>query len=744
MKAVKLIVGILVIVPLLTIPTPVSAYSSEMHMMIANQIRDNLLKNWEETGEPMIQLVGPDWQEPVYVLIPLEYAEAIRDYPLYWRGGSVGPDNTVFPGLTDPSHNWLYSPFSQCQSQLELSADPSELAYALGCFAHGIGDNAVHQVVNYFTGQTFTFYPLSEAENGELKFSIRNMVKHMTVEGRIGDAAKNTWPEAFAPEKMEHLVALELYRRVYLENDDGSRGLWHWLAGQLVAEKNEALMAAQLEGFDPDDDLELTIEEIHESGKTVDLDRQVIDAYIDFLANGAEIDGYRVGGLAPHDYMLLLPEIVTDIRKFFALAEKNGSEKMNEIISEWQERGECSILCPILNLKRKLYVHLFDAEDGGGTSRFQQVVELKNQELDQIVIAYVGTVENISRLMVEKGISGMGLTDIEGGLSPLTDAIAQVTAFPYDILFPSWAVDVIDNVKALQSLLQGIQDMLMAEIKAQIIDRVKTFLDMYAEAMRQIKEEAIAMIEAQFAEFFEELRSKYDEAKLALIGIDLTNLKDLIDDYASSVLWMNSYNSVVGVLANPQVVFKPDASSFFSSPVTFDASFQLAYNQMSLCEDLREVFYPCGISAAEMLQPFYSTCQKLDEAIPPDPAIECHAGYATEFSQYPDTEACSRTAFEELIDFSQGHIGSPSLAFPPEYADVPPECFNPEIGGVNSDGKEDNPGNSDPENAGCSCASGQQTNLTWFVFGLIALAIIRTIRRRAVLKNLRGTRRFSG
>src|SRR5690606_19466642 len=104
----------------------------------------------------------PD-KDVVFVELRTEDAEAIRDFPEYWRAGAIGPDNTVFTGLTDPSHSWHFAPYSQCQALVEESKNPQERAYALGCFLHGISDNAAHHVVNFLSGETFTFFPADQA-----------------------------------------------------------------------------------------------------------------------------------------------------------------------------------------------------------------------------------------------------------------------------------------------------------------------------------------------------------------------------------------------------------------------------------------------------------------------------------------------------------------------------------------------------------------------------------------------------
>ena len=124
------------------IPQSAEAYSVKVHIHFANEIRDELIANWEGQGctegedpwcgKPAIRLLGPDDAPTQWVMLDEDNAEAIRDNPEFWRGGAIGPDNTVFPGMTDPSHGWHFFPFSQCQAMLDNAQDGAERAYALG------------------------------------------------------------------------------------------------------------------------------------------------------------------------------------------------------------------------------------------------------------------------------------------------------------------------------------------------------------------------------------------------------------------------------------------------------------------------------------------------------------------------------------------------------------------------------------------------------------------------------------
>ena len=78
-------------------------------------------------------------------------------------------------------------------------------------------------------------------------------------------------------------------------------------------------------------ELKTEIEELKEQGKTIDLDRRVIDAYIEFLKTGGTTDGLSPGAIAPGDYVLLLPEIIEDVKRLLDITEAKGIEHMESI-----------------------------------------------------------------------------------------------------------------------------------------------------------------------------------------------------------------------------------------------------------------------------------------------------------------------------------------------------------------------------------------------------------------------------
>ncbi|MGH1347387.1 MAG: MYXO-CTERM sorting domain-containing protein [Nannocystales bacterium] len=727
------------------IPESATAYKPTSHIAVGNLIADEMMRNWraegcdpeeqEWCGQPAIRLLGPS-TETRFVVLTDENARAIMDNPLEFRGGIVGPDNTPGVGLTEPSHGGHFFPFSQCQALLDEAADGPERAYALGCFVHGIMDNNVHHVVNYFTGETFTMYPKDAVADGQHEFSLLNVVRHMTVESKIDKAFRAARPEEFTDDRLRHAIPRDLVRRVYFDPSTEGRGLFHYLTGQLVERKNDALRAAQLEGFDPSGDLELSIEEIRESGRTIELDGRVMDAYIEFLSTGGNVQVLNPGaGLATHDYILLLPEMIEDVKRLLDIAQVNGEAKLDETLTQWRDEGECSISCPLLRTRKALYEHLF-AEEGGNASRFQQAVDLKKAELDTVVDSYLQTTEALSNLLVTKGPEELTAQDIERAFEPLETAIDSVTDFPYEVLFPEWAADVIDSVGPLRDFLEGTVRLITDEFKAQIVARMSAFTEELKDQLIALAPQVDTGLNRKAQELKDIAVAQIDQARLDALGLELDDADAALAKFDTSVLYMNTFNSIAGALANQEVVFSTAPTSFFGGgPVSFDASFQVGYTQLSTCDDLAEVFYPCGTSAIEVLQGNYEACEKVEIVTPEmEPHVECHDGDGIDWVDDPNPAQCVIRGFDEVLAPEEGHLGSYSFSFPPGLAHRGPECFSPVVPGITAeDGSFDDIGGGESDMAsdgesGCGCTSGEGSPGAALLFFFVAGALRR--RRR--------------
>ena len=181
---------------LLCMPSPAYAFSTRIHIMIANKVREALV----DSGNGKIALkLG----EHSVTLSPVDI-EALSDHPLSFRAGAVGPDNMVFPGMTDPSHALGQRPFEQCELLYQAAELPEERAYALGCFLHGSTDAVAHHYVNYMTGETFTLTPITSNRES----SLDNVVRHILAESQIQAAAIAQDPDAFTDSKLLHSIPI--------------------------------------------------------------------------------------------------------------------------------------------------------------------------------------------------------------------------------------------------------------------------------------------------------------------------------------------------------------------------------------------------------------------------------------------------------------------------------------------------------------------------------------------------------
>lgn len=726
-------------------PQIAEAYKTPTHIAMANQIRDELRWNWAGPncsekefrtccsaedpwcGKPAIRLLGGDGTK--FVVLPEEDAQAIVDHPLYWRGGAIGPDNTVFVGLTDPSHAWQFFPFAQCAELVRASKTPEERAYALGCYLHGITDNNVHHIVNYFTGETFTLYPKDGAKDGELKFNLLNVVRHMVVEGKIQEAFKAHNPGAFTRERLEHKIATDLYLRVYLTPQKAGVGLWDFFAGKLVAQKNDALNASHLDGLDPTTHLDpgMTIEELTPTSiNDLVIDGKLMAAYVDFLKHGGNVQILDPGGLAPHDRVFMLPEIVKDVQRYLYILQRQGELKAAAGGSQ----------DPV-----GFYKFLFATEDGK-PSHFNELRKLKAQELDRVLVAYIETVERLSNVVVQGDIGAIG---VAYAFEPLVTALDDVTEFPINALVDAWLADksfVVRQavglvMRPMSAFLTAAYKLTTSRFKEFIVDELKKFTEELKQQLLELSPQAIQDLHAKVHELRDIVHAQIDATKLAALGLDLSDADSMFENFGSSVLYMNSINSIAGVLANRELAFSTESTGFFEGgAVSFDASFQVSYNQMAVCEDLREAFYPCGTSALEVLQGDFKNCQAFDVdeiKITPEmePNVECHNGSAVEFSDEPEPEHCQMRELDDIVSPDEGHRGSYTLAHPPALSrDSQLACRGLTVPGlaVAGDGKQDDvdADGTGEEPTGCSCTTGDDPGFGGvMLFSLFALGLRR-------------------
>jgi MYXO-CTERM domain-containing protein len=741
MSARRWLVGPLLLASLL-LATNAQAFSVRVHLYLANAIHDELKRSVDAGGEPSVRLMLPDGMEPMRVRLGELDARAILQQLEFFRGGAIGPDNTVMTGLTDPSHAWMFQPFRQCEAlvfEAELGEqaqrdsglsddqlDLSERAYALGCFLHGISDNAAHHLVNYLTGETFTFYPKESAGAG-LEWSMLNIARHIVVETNFEksleaeDAAltDRTRPgvssAAITPDAFTHRIPKDLVRRVYFSRTNTNwSGLWSEFAGELAETKS--LQLKTVLGLPPSGDI---VETLLASPDAWDDDKSVVNAYVAFL--GAEIS-------APADYILFIPELIADIKTFYQIVNEQGRA--------------IALDPPAFPLTYgSMMENAFAPRNGFGDiawngtepSNFEVVMAEKFAEMDNLGNAYLQTVENVSNLNVTVGLVHLTPEQRVEALEPLVTAINNITTVNYQILFTDGVAQAIDAVLNLTEVLDGLFNIITEKVKEHITERIRTYLEVFQLDYSFLADAAKAHVQT------------LEEEAVASLGLNLES--GVFDTYLSSVLYMNGYNSVVGVLGSHSVV-TPNQSGMFGGPVSFDASYQLEYNQLALCPELRSTFYPCGISAGTMMQGDYRTCQVLADDI--NPAIECHDQSAVAFASMPSPASCAPTLLDAFL--TGGPVsGSYTLAYPPSsnhfdaaqpacwIADLTVEVDDGPIGGGGSGGTSGNDADESDSSGGCGCRlagapsapsdRAPSNHTAWLM--LLAGAAVVTRRRRA-------------
>jgi MYXO-CTERM domain-containing protein len=323
------------------------------------------------------------------------------------------------------------------------------------------------------------------------------------------------------------------------------------------------------------------------------------------------------------------------------------------------------------------------------------------------------------------------------------------------------------GIKWIRDFMLSAFDFITKKVKEYVIDYIAKFLDQIRQQILalapQVIQDAIRQIADVRQRVSEILRQTVDEAKRAAIGLDLTPADRMIGFPTQSVWAMNAFNSVAGVLANRAVVFPHSTVTGGNSfgwngdgPWSFDASFQVEYNQLAVCEDLREIFYPCGTSVSEMLEPNYRTCQKLPEAARLNPPTECHAGDVSVLASAADSDvnACWRRTIPEMLErrTRREGMGSYTGAYPPSFMPprsmrdevsswaYAPECVNPFGNVTNASGSGElerragglggGGGGGFFGSEGCAAAPSGGSGPAGVVVGLFALALVLRRRRR--------------
>ncbi|HMR78310.1 MAG TPA: hypothetical protein PKD61_24555, partial [Polyangiaceae bacterium] len=280
---------------LLMASSDAEAFSTRVHITLANDIRDTLIAG----GGSNVPLRFGNFT----VTLSNEDAQAIINNPLEFRAGAVGPDNTAFPGMTDPSHAIGQRPFEQCELLYKEALLPPEKAYAMGCFLHGSTDAVAHHYVNFLTGETFTLNPLTS----DRASSFSNVVRHITAESMIQEALLIKAPQAFEGTRLSHSIPKSFVQRAYFNEQSP---LWQLVAkhakGKLdTAKANNPgaglVTVIQNAGLAPADHLVLTPLYLREIDDERVATRASVTKTIADLQNPGTVDGAKLGVTAGTD-----------------------------------------------------------------------------------------------------------------------------------------------------------------------------------------------------------------------------------------------------------------------------------------------------------------------------------------------------------------------------------------------------------------------------------------------------------
>lgn len=698
---------------LLLAPASAEAFSTRVHIAIANDLRETLIASSDGTI-PLRLSNGRVTLKP-------EDVRALQLYPLAFRGGVVGPDNMAFPAMTDPSHALYQKPFMQCEMLYQSAANDEERAYALGCFAHGAMDIVAHHYVNYFAGETFTVTPLPASRTT----SYTNVVRHVVAEAQVQDALLKARPAAFTQNQLGHTIPTAFVARNYFLR---TSGVYPYFAGPQQARIQAAKAAAPGKSV-------LSVADDADLGAGDHL--ALVPVYLD------EVDELRADARAKIAKTIadLQNQSTVDGAKLKVTAGPDGK------LGTRDDGTSCSVSCAGIYAKYFVCVGLLNPrKDAGGKtlpSAFDKISEKLGSDLRNFVPAYLSSVERISNRVntpLQPGQSGFDFSasDLPGLFQPMTAWSDELTTIDYRTLsnavVPGWIID-IEN--ALQSVGVTISvPGIMTELLRPVIDPLKNLLK---EKVIDTAKGYLQQLVSQYTSLAPGTKKEFD-AKLALAK-DPTLSGTILDHVLDSGLYSHSFNLAAAAIAAHEVVLPDtlDTSSVQLSPVSFDTSYGPRWAQAGVCEYLRKDVFPFGLGLGALLSVVDKGEVRLARTEDESP-IECHAGALDAFSAEPTPEQCALTNVPALLKSKQGSI---SGGFPPTLGSkmfscrslVVPGLALPPVGASSSGGTK--PGTSangeDGAAGGCGCKARPHEHddegfAAWVAVGLLGATIWRVRR----------------
>jgi MYXO-CTERM domain-containing protein len=628
----------------LAMPSPAHAFSTRIHIMIANKVREALVASGD--GTIALRMGG------FKVELAPEDVEALSDFPLAFRAGAVGPDNMVFPGMTDPSHALGQRPFEQCELLYQAAVVAEERAYALGCFLHGSTDAVAHHYVNYMSGETFTLTPITSGRQS----SLDNVVRHILAESQLQAAAVEQDPEAFAGSKLLHTIPIGFVLRAYLDQDSA---LWQLMAAHPKAEYDKVraadpgaslptIVAAMEVG--PADHLVLSPVYLASVDDSITQTRLDLEGRIADMQDPGTPEGAKLQVTAGDDGQLGTKDDETD----------------------------CSFTCPQLFAEYFTFVGLLAPRYNGQNqelpSAFEKITEELRKELFGFHEAYLQVVANLSAKLNEapngqNGEFGVTKDELKALFQPLNDWSDKLSTIDYDTLvyatIPDWIVELDTFMQAfgvdidLAAIMKAVFDPLIQPIKDAIqkafIEQAQVFLD-----------QLVAEIDAKKAPVYAE----YDARLAAVAHPDLDG--DMLDHFYDSGLYAHAFNIAAAAIANHEVVLPAGDDPIGVGPASFDASYTPAWMQAGACDYLAGAVFPLGVEVRGALS-VRAGRDDFPAQIDEDSPVECHDGSLMGFAAAPDVAACAVIKIAALL---ADPVGSLSRAYPPDLSDKPATCLD--------------------------------------------------------------------
>jgi len=688
------------------------AFGTRIHIVIANKVRDAAI-----AGGGTIKLALGEYT----VTFDAADQKAIVEHPLELRAGAIGPDNMIFPAMTDPSHAIEQRPYEQCQLLYDAAVVDAERAYAIGCFLHGATDAIAHHYVNFMTGETYTFNPITNAR----KASWTNVVRHVVSELAIQKSAFKLDPGAFTLGNLQHAIPRGFVLRTYM---DDTSPLWK-VMGKHALEKYEAAKAANpgasmatvlsKAGLAPAEQLVLLpiyVKEIEAARKKV---RDDIVKRIAVMQDWTSAEGSKLKVTAGKDGKLGTPDDATS----------------------------CSASCAIEYANYFVRVRLLAPRyDAGGKelpSAFDKVSDKLGADLFQLLPAELQTIENISaKLNAPLSGAGDGLdldrADIPVVFAPMRKWADDITTIDYETLAravtPEWLTALSDAFSSVgvKVSISGI----LGEVLRPIIQPIKDAVKSYA---LDKAEEYIGTLIDEYKASYVTIGKEFDGRLAAAAGPGLSGTA--LDHFFDSGLYVHSFNIAAAAIAKHELIL-PEAPDV--GPATFDASYTPAWMQAGLCGYLRTAIFPLGIDVKGSLT-VKDASGTFAAKIESDSPVECHEGSLGAFASAATIANCKLTSLAKLMSDPKGSI---SRAHPPSFGDPAPKCKNLEIPGLPPPpppGSEDDAGVPtddagnpiDPEATGtakgCGCRAPGTSNEAPLVATLaLAGALLVVARRRRV------------